>query len=179
MSQIISSTSSTPAVPTSFVTDINSPAVPIANVLNVLGGQVSTNNVNGIQTDGSSGSNTLTVQLTNRVSGQVTTADATPTTLISFALGATPAVYTFTGDITAFDATTPAGASYGIVSGIRTDGVTAIEIGTQFSTNFEEAALLNADIDVTVAGNSVVFEVTGVAATTIDWDGLFNYREVT
>lgn len=167
-----------PSVPTSFVTDVNSPSVPIANIENVIGGATSANNNNGIRTDGSSGSNTLTIQLTNRISGTITTANATPTTIISFPLGATPGVYTFTGDITAYDLTDTAGASYGIVSGIRTTGAAAIEIGSQFDTNFEELAMINADVDVTVSGNNVIFQVTGIAATNIDWDALFNYRFV-
>lgn len=167
-----------PTVPTSFITDVNSPAIPAANVLNVVGGSSTANSSNGIRTDGSSGSNTLTVQLTNRVQGTVTTANATPTTIISFSLGATPGVYTFSGDITAYDTTDIAGASYGVISGIRTTGAAAIEIGTQFNTNFEEAAMTTADIDVTVSGNNVVFQVTGIAATNIDWDALFTYRFV-
>lgn len=167
-----------PTVATTYVTDVNSPAIPALNILNVIGGTSTANTNSGIRTDGSSGSNTLTVQLTNRIIGDVTTTNATPTTIITFALGATPGVYTFTGDITAFDITDTAGASYGIISGIRTTGAAAVEIGTQFNTNFEEAAMITADIDVTTSGNNVIFTVTGVAGKTIDWDALFNYRFV-
>lgn len=167
-----------PTVATTYVTDVNSPAVPAANILNVFGGDTTANDNEGIRTDGSSGSNTLTVQLTNRLKGTVTTIDATPTTIITFALGATPGVYTFNGDFTAFDVTDTAGASYSVVSGIRTTGAAAIEIGTQFDTNFEEAAMAAADVDVTVSGNNVIFQVTGIAAKTIDWDALFTYRFV-
>lgn len=44
-----------PQVPTTFVTDVNSPAFPALNILNVPGGDVVTDNDNGIQTDGSGG----------------------------------------------------------------------------------------------------------------------------
>jgi hypothetical protein len=180
---IISTTSGPvpPQVPTSFVTQ-NGTAVPAANILIVHGIDSTENNASGITAKGgvvgTGTSNEVDIVLTNRVRGTVTTANATPTTVISFALGVTPGVYTFSGDITAFDITDTAGASYGVISGIRTTGAAAIEIGTQFSTNFEEVAMTNADIDVTVSGNNVIFQVTGIAATTIDWDALFNYRFV-
>ena len=167
-----------PVVPTSFVTD-DGTAIPAANILNVNGGQTSDDNNNGIRIIANPDlSDNMEVQLTNRITGVVTTSNDTPTNIISFALGAVPGVYTFTGDITAFDSTDGAGASYGLVSGIRTDGATATEIGSQFDTNFEELALVDAEVDVAVSGNNAIFTVTGIAATTIDWDALFNYRFV-
>lgn len=167
-----------PTVPTSFVTDINSPAVPAANVLNVIGGFVSTNNLNLIQTDGSSGSNTLTVQLTNTVQGFISTNDATPTTIISFALSATPGVYKFDGNIEAFDTTDIAGACYGFQIGIRSTGAAATVIGTSFDDDFEEAAMSTADFSVNVSGNSLLVQVTGIAGKAIDWRAIARYRFV-
>lgn len=167
-----------PNVATSYVTDIDSPAIPAANVLNVFGRDTSANNTNGIRTDGSSGSNTLTVQLTNRVRGVVTTVDATPTFIITFPLGAVPGVYEINGSVAGFDITDTAGASYGFISGIRTTGAAAIEIGTQFTTNFEEPAMATSEIDVLVSGNNAIIQVIGVAGKTIDWDCLFTYRFV-
>lgn len=167
-----------PSVPTSFVTDSGT-AIPAGNILNVNGGSSSTNNANGIEAIANpNGSNNMVIELTNRISGDVTTTDATPTTIITFALGATPGVYTFSGDITAFDSTDTAGGSYGVISGIRTTGAAAVEIGTQFNTNFEEPAMVTADIDVTTSGNNVIFQVIGIAGKTIDWDALFTYRFV-
>lgn len=174
----VSAGSLPPSVPTSFPTDVNSPAIPIANVLNVLGGDTTANDNEGIRTDGSSGSNTLTIQLTNRVKGVVTTTNATPTSIITFALSATPGVYEIGGSVAAFDITDTAGASYSFTSGIRSTGAAAIEIGTQFTTNFEEAALAAADIDVTVSGNNIIIQVTGILGKLIDWDALFTYRFV-
>lgn len=180
MSQAGSNSSSSgpppPQVPIEFDTQVNSPAIPALNILVVNGGQTSVNNSNGIQTDGSSGGNILTVQLTNRVSGTVNTSDATPTPIITFALLATPGVYEIGGSVAAFDLTDNAGASYSFTSGIRSTGGAAIEIGTQFTTNFEEVAMTDADIDVTVTGNSIVIDVTGIAGKSIHWDALFTYR---
>lgn len=179
MSQIYKSSATGPVPPTvatSYVTDINSPAIPAANVLDVFGGDSTANVASGIRTDGSSGSNILTVQLTNRVRGTTSTNNAIPTNIITFPLSATPGVYEINGSVAAYDLTDVAGASYGFISGIRSTGVAAIEIGTQFSTNFEEAAMINADIDVSVTGNSILIVVTGIAGKTIDWDALFTYR---
>ena len=51
MSQIIKNLASgpvPPAVPTSFVTDVNSPSVPIANIENVKGGETTANVVHEV-----------------------------------------------------------------------------------------------------------------------------------
>ena len=103
-------TGSSPSVPTSFVTDVNSPAVPAANVLNVLGGTTFINDDDGILTDGSSGSNTLTVFLTNRISNTVTTTDATPTNLSVNGLGASANVYNFEVNVAAYNTTDAPGS---------------------------------------------------------------------
>ncbi len=177
----VSAGSLPPSVATSYVTD-NGTAVPAANVLIVHGTDSTENNSSGIIAKGgvvgTGTSNEVDIVLTNRVKGDVTTSDATPTIIISFALGATPGVYTFSGDITAYDSTDVAGASYGVVAGFRTTGAVAIEIGTQFSTNFEEPAMATSNIATSVSGNNVLIEVIGIAGKTIDWDALFTYRFV-
>ncbi len=164
-----------PTVPTSFVTDINSPSIPIANVENVIGGTVTTNNVKGIQTDGSSGSNTLTIQLTNRIQGTVTTTNATPTVLTTFALGATPGVYNFDIQIAGYDLTDTAGVGYFISGSIRTTGAAAVLVGTPDKITNEEAATTAADANLVVSGNNAIVQVTGIAAKTIDWNALSQY----
>lgn len=167
-----------PTVATSYVTDVNSPAVPAANVLNVLGRETTANNDNGIRTDGSSGSNTLTVQLTNRATGAVTTIDATPTTALTFNLGAIPGVYFFEGFITAFDITDTSGGCYSFVSGARTTGGAGTEIGTEFKDVLEEVAMTTADFSVSVLGNNFLIVVTGINLKTINWNCYLTYRFV-
>ena len=66
MSQIYTSVSSTPSVPTEFVTDDGS-AIPAANILNVLGGQ-------GIETEGSG--DTITINLTGVANNYVNVTNA-------------------------------------------------------------------------------------------------------
>ena len=174
---IVSSSSSPPPpqVPITFTEDSGS-AQAAANILNVLGLDTTANSDNGISTLGSG--NTVTILLTNRQTGTVTTADATPTNVLSFALGATPGVYFFEGNVIAFNTTDTAGAGYAFSSAIRTTGAAGVEIATQFEDLFEEAAMSTADIDVTVSANNLVITVTGVAAKTINWNGFLTYRFV-
>jgi hypothetical protein len=167
-----------PTVATSYVTDVNSPAVPAANILNVPGGSTTTNNDHGIQTDGSSGSNTLTIQLSNRQTGTVTTADATLTTIISFPLGATPSTFYVYGNVQAFNSTNPAGGGYSYSGAYRTDGATATELGTEFHDEFEDPVLTGSDIFLNTSGNNVLLQVQGVAATSINWNALIEFRKV-
>jgi hypothetical protein len=167
-----------PSVPTSFVTNINSPAIPASNVLDVFGGSVSTNNNNGVQTDGSNGSNVLTIELTNRILGSVTTTNATPTTLATFALGSTPAVYTFDIQIASFNETDVNGDGYFISGSSRTDGTTAYLCGTPDKIVNEEFGD-TADANMIVSGNNVIIQVTGIAGKTHHWRTLATYIEVT
>lgn len=166
-----------PAVPTSFVTDINSPSVPIANIENIIGGTVSTNNNNGIQTDGSSGSNTITVELTNRVTGSVTTSNATPTTIASFSLGAVPGVFTFDIQIASFNVTDVNGDGYFISGSARTDGVTATLCGAPDKIVNEEV-IDTADADMVVSGNTAIIQATGIAGKTHRWRTVATYVQV-
>lgn len=181
MSQIYKSLASgpvPPTVPTSFVTDVNSPAIPAANILNDIGGNTTANNNNGIRTDGSSGGNTLTTQLTNRQTATITTADATPTALLTFALPAVAGTYYVFGNVQAFTNTGPAGGAYSFSGGYLTNGATATELGTEFHDTFQSAALLTSDINLSASGNNVVLTVIGVVGLTIDWNSLLEFRQV-
>jgi hypothetical protein len=164
-----------PSVPTSFVTD-NGTAIPVGNILNILANETNVNNDNGIQTIGSV--NTVTVQLTNRVTGTVTTTDATPTTLLSSSLGAVPGVYITQGDIIAYDVTDSAGAYYTYAASAITDGITGTEIAIENKNVFKQPAMVASDFSIGVVGNSAVIVVTGIAGKTIRWSALFTYRFV-
>ncbi len=164
-----------PTVPEAFVTDVNSPAIPIGNVLDVFGGQITTNNVNGVQTDGSSGSNVLTIQLTNRLSNTLTTANNTPTSITTFSLGAIPGVYTFDINICAFDVTDVLGIGYSIFGTVRTDGATATICGTPDKIVNEETGTNAADANLSASGNNILVQVTGITGKTIHWYSLSTY----
>lgn len=165
-----------PQVPTQFTASDATIAVPVANNLNVFGIDSTANNDNGITTTASG--DTLNVVLTNRATAQITTSDATPTTGLTFSLGATPGVFYFQGYISAFDTTDTAGACYSFVSGARTTGVVGTEIGTEFKDELEEAAMTNADFSISVSGNTFEVVLVGIAGKTINWNLYLTYNFV-
>jgi len=168
-----------PAVPTSFVTDVNSPSVPVANIENVIGGTITTNNNNGVQTDGSSGGNTLTVQLTNRIIATATTTDGvTPVTVYSFSLGATPASFLFFSKLVAFDVTSNQGAGYNSFRCVRTSGAVGTLIGADAGFIEEEGDMTNVNAVNGISGNNQQLVVTGIAGHTIHWKVLVEYISV-
>lgn len=165
MSQIFFDTSSSPSVPTSFVTD-DGTATPAANVLNVLG-------INGITTSGSG--NTVNIALDNacEVTGQ--TVGAVTDSITCIDLGSTAGTYSFDINVAGYcTAGTDAGGGVGyfIRGAARTDGASATIIGTPDQGVWEDAALVGAVVAIGTSGNNLVIEVTGVAGDTINWTAL-------
>lgn len=167
-----------PVVPTSFVTN-NGTAIPSGNILIVLGIDSSINVDAGIITNGGSPAtpnpNEVDISLTNRIRGTVTTANATPTTLSTFALGATPGVYNFDIQIAGFDSMDTAGCGYFISGSVRTTGASAVVVGTPDKITNEEASTVACDANLIVSGNNAIVQVTGIAGKNIDWKSLSQY----
>lgn len=175
MSQVDLGSSSTPSVPTSFVTDSGT-ATPAANVINILANDVTTDNANGIQTDGSG--STVTINLTNRFNGTGSTVGAVTTDLITFDLGASVAVYAFRFQVASRDTTSGDGLGYNITSTFRTDGASATRINTPFSEEDEDASLTASSINMVASGNNAILRATGSAGITLSWGVVGEYVKV-
>lgn len=167
-----------PTVATSYVTDVNSPAIPAANILNVLGNDTTADNDNGIRTDGSSGSNTLTIQLTNRLFGTASVTGAITGNVITFALSASAAVYRFSIIVTGRDTTSGDGVGYTINGSARTNGAAATIISTADIDADEDASLSAALMSFVASGNNVIVQPTGVAGRTITYKAVGTYEVV-
>ena len=156
--------------------DVGTVIIPVAGNINLIGGQTSANTDFGIRTSGAA--DTGTIQLTNRLTGTVTTSNATPTTIITVTLAASQTSYSMSGVVTVIVPATGDSASYDFQAAFKTSGVVAAEIGTEYPTTFEDTSLAPADITISASGNTVILQVIGVAATTIHWDAILNYRQV-
>ena len=162
-----------PTVPTSFVTDSGT-AIPAANILNVLGIDASTNDLDGVTTTGSG--NTLNVVLTNRITGTATTTDAvTPVNIYTFPLGATPGTYLFNAKFVAYNLTDSLSAGYMSTASVRTTGAAGTVIDAANSFYSEEGAMSGTVITNSVSGNDLVLTVTGLAGKTIHYVALTDY----
>ncbi len=182
MSQIYKNSLSSPVpptVPTSFTADDATISIPSANNENLFSRDTSDNNDNGIQTttDPNLSANHYT-ELTNRQTGTVTTADATITPIITFVIPAVAGTYYIWGSVQAFTLTGPAGGAYSFSGGYLTNGAAVTELGTEFQDTFESASFVTADIFLDPSGNNVILSVQGIAATTIDWNAILEFRQV-
>jgi hypothetical protein len=145
--------------------------------INLLGGSTNSFTEAGIEVLGTT--NTETITLTNRQSAQITTTNATPTTILTFSLGSTAAVYSFEGFTSGRATSSGDGASYFFYACFKTNGTTATEVGSESPTYFEDASFIaTGNTTLSASGNTAIVQVTGVAATTIDWDAILTYRRV-
>ncbi len=119
--------------------------------------------------------NAATVILSNRLAGTGTTVGATTADLITFALGATPGVYTLETTVSGFESTTPAGCGYNVFGTVRTTGAAATLVGTPDKIVNEEAALTLCDISMVVSGNNVIIRATGTVGLTTNWNAVGYY----
>jgi len=149
-----------------------------ANNINIFAEDTTDNVDNGTQTRGDSATNTVYVQITNRQTATVTTANATPVTLLTFAMPSVAGTYYIYGNVQAFTSTGPAGGAYSFSAGYLTNGATSTELGTEFHDTFQSASLLTSDIALSASGNNAILTVTGVAGLTINWNALLEFRQV-
>ena len=168
-----------PTVATRYITDVNSPAIPSGNDLNVLGNDTTDDDPDGIRTDGSSGSNTLTVQLTNRLTGTGTSINAATSDIVTFALSVAGATsYRFNFYVVGRDTATGDTVGYSVDGTAKTTGAAASMVATPFIDNDEDASLVTADIDLIALGNNIILRATGVAGQTITYKAVGLYMVV-
>lgn len=181
MSQVFKDSRSSPvppAVATSYTTDVNSPAIPALNILQVLGDDTATNDTDGIRTDGSSGSNVLTVQLTNRSNITATTSDGggqTQTVVLMTPTDATS--ITFRCLVTAYDSANDNAIGGEQVGLVRKSGGIVVVIGINDTFDESDVALNAADWNVITASPDLSMQFVGVAGRTIVWRALFEYTQ--
>lgn len=158
-----------PVVPTSFVTDDATIAIPALNILNVLGGT-------GITTYSNPNlGNNLYIQVQNSFTDQVTTVGATTENIRTVPL-TDIGTYTIEVRVAAWESTTPAGAGFSINGVVRTDGVTAVLIGDSDGFAHKDSPTLDdANVLITVAGNTALIQVVGVFGLTINWGAFTVY----
>ena len=137
-------------------------ANPVLANITSSGGTITVNN----------GPGTIDLEIAQSVNHTVTTTDATPTTIISFSLGATPGVYTFMGSLAAYNTTDTTGGSYTFAAGTRTSGT---ELGVEYKDEFEDTGMVSSDFNIITSANSLVIQVVGLASKTIDWVCNLNY----
>ena len=164
-----------PSVAQQFTTD-SGIAVPVAGNLNIFTNDTTANNNNGIQDTGSG--STVTILLTNRITGTGTTVGAATTTLATFSLGATPGAYNVEAKFIGFNASTPASTGYTVLGTVRTTGAAGALDGVPDETPIEHVALITSDVNLVISGNDLLFQVVGVAGLTINWSVLATYTFV-
>lgn len=112
------------------------------------------------------------------VSGTATTIGAVTADVISVDLLSVKGTFTFRISIAAYcSASTGSdvdlGNGYTITGSVRTNGVTATQIGLETRDEFEEIA--GATVNLIVSGNNGIIRVTGAANDTIKWKATGDY----
>lgn len=168
----------TPSIASNYVTD-DGTAIPVANTLNIIGGETSIDNDNGIQTAATPhGGDTVTIELTNRITAAVTTTDASDVDALIFDCGTTKATYAFSGTVVGYNTTVPGSFVTDFNFAARTDGTIVNEYAGNFSNTFIEASMSSAAVFIAQGGTDVVIQVRGIVAQDIDWSILMEYRRV-
>jgi len=139
-----------------------------APVLSTLTAGVGVNIVNA--------ASSITISVDSEVQNTIQTTDATPTTLLTFDMGASAGSYLAEIRVAAHNTTDTASAAYFLIGAARTDGASGTEVASEVSNALEDAAMSTADCTFLVSGNNMVIQVIGIAGKTIEWSGELEYR---
>lgn len=173
-----------PVIPTEFDTQDGN-AVPAANILIIDAFDNRENNNNGIETKGgvaagdppgTGAPNEVSIYLTNRLQGTITTTGLQTLPFITF----TPTVigtYAIEVRVAAYNTTASLGAGYSVFGTARFDGVNSTICGTPDKITNEEGAMSAANVTMTVSGANILVNGVGYAANDINWSavGLYTF----
>lgn len=143
---------------------------PLANNINVIGDTTS------INVSGNPATHTLTVSAANQQTYTLTTLNAVPANLITFALPSNTC-YSFVVNLVAAQSDFSHGAGGIVSAAVRNAGAGAVSIGAAtYAVPQDFGGTFN--VTATVSGNNFVLTVTGLAATTINWKAVTTYTEI-
>lgn len=173
--------SSSPSVPTSFVTQ-HGTAVPVANTLLVNGEESIENNNNGIITKGgvvgTGTQNEVDIVLTNRISVSATTSDGgSQTQNVTLMTPTTATSISFRVLITGYDSANNIAIGGEQIGLVRTLAGTVTVVGTNDTFDESDAALNAADWNVISTSPTLSMQFVGVAGHSIAWRALFEYTQ--
>jgi len=125
---------------------------------------------------GTGTANEVDIVITNRVQGSATTIGAATSTIITF----TPTVigtYAFEFRLAAYNTTSLLGSGASLFGAIRFDGVNSNVCDLFDEINNDEGAMTGTNLAVISSGASMLLQVTGYAAQTINWSavGLYTF----
>lgn len=162
-----------PEVPLKFTVDIGGPSVPVANNENIFARDSISNNINGIRTNNDvSGSETIYVELTNRITAVTTTTNAImqSTTIFPFNTNAGPGTYFFDFHTVAYNQTDALSAGYQTQFCVRWNGALGTLVTPYDYVTCEEGTMIGCDITFVSTGvANLTIQITGLAAKTISW----------
>jgi hypothetical protein len=167
-----------------ILSDSTTASADIETLTGDTGGAVSPDAANNVDVQGGTNitvtgtpaSNLLTISQNNVALGTGQTVGAVTADIITVDCDATPGTYQIEAHVAAFEAGTPAGAGYELINAVRTTGAAATLCGTTDNPGLNrEAALLAANCDIIVSGNTFVVRATGSAGLTIEWSAKLEY----
>lgn len=162
-----------PTVPTQFTADDMTVAIPNSYNLDIYSRDTEDNNNNGIRTTATG--EIVYIELTNRFQNVGTTADNSTATLINYTLSASAAVYLFAFEVVGRDTSSNDGVGIILTASVKTDGVTAALVESNYTEIKTSASLVNVVIDFSASGNDVNLNVTGVVGSTILYNATGRY----
>lgn len=185
--------------PVLSVTTQSGTATPITNQILIDAFDSTENNDNGVITrggvnagdpPGSGAANEVTVYLTNRIQGQVTSEDDSGDVLISFPLDTSDNLnYTFDFSVSAVSilpGPITVGGSWKLFTGAITDSdsTTATLLGVDSSVNFKSGTdvggqtMVDTDVDALIVGSALTLLVTGMSSTDVEWYAVGYYTQI-